>query len=198
MSEEVQTTENPLNRKKIAFSMDSGEPSSGGETSSSTMNGLHGDDMEEITTTKPRYTYISYYFMLVWAGIPFPGISKTLQTIYDFIVFYVIVLIGLLYIAFLIESNGFLNSIMWIFIEVGAMGCWCSYFYAVRWTNAVYKPQTTSVEAWRTDLGFVIIGLGLYAILAGVYFSELDEILSGLNHAEQVIEIIHASTSWAR
>lgn len=185
--------ENPLysaHKKRIMFSVEN-------EDGPAKIAGLHGEDMDEIESKKEKYTLCSYYFMLIWAGVPFPNLSKNYQRAYDIFFGFIIVGLGTIYCLFLIGTTGFLDSVMWLFIEVGAMVCWASYFYAIRW-NDVYTPYTRSFEVWRTDLLFVVIGVSLYAVLAGVYFSEFGTMLSGVSFSDKIIEIIHGATSWSR
>jgi hypothetical protein len=92
---------------------------------------------------------------------------------------------------------GVWDSIMWLFIELGAIGCWSTFFYALRWKMA-YKPFTFSKEVWRDDLRFVLVGVVMYTIIAGVYFSKFSELLGSLPIYGKVIEGYHGITFWSR
>ena len=153
-----------------------------------------GEQQEE---EPERMTLVSYYFVIAWSGAPIPNAPRWFQIFFDCCWIFSVPFFGMLYCLYLIITLGVFDSIMWLFIELGAVGCWSSFFYSLRWKMA-YKPYTFSKEVWKDDLTFVLVGVALYAIIAGVYFSAFTELMAELPAYGKVIEGFHGITSWAR
>jgi hypothetical protein len=156
-------------------------------------------DTDENSKDKKRYLLMSYYLVAAWAGAPFPFFDKcpSLQKSFDICWFLSVPCFGMVYCMYLIICDGFLQSCMWLFIELGAMGCWTSFFRACRKKNA-YHPYANCSLVWNRDLYFVCCAVTLYIVIAGVYFSNFSTLMGELPLYGKIIEGIHGTTSWAR
>jgi hypothetical protein len=144
-----------------------------------------------------EYTFISSYFIAAWAGIPIFVHNPRLQAIYDVLWALDIPAFGMLYCVFMVDAGGLATNAMWIFIELQAMGCWSTFFWALRYHNAYAHTFTIDKIVWRADLVLVIISMLLYSFIAWIYFSSFLSLLTS-NIFQDTVEVMHGVTSWAR
>jgi len=146
------------------------------------------------------HVLISWYMVRLWGGQRLftcdNCVGRTLQRAW-FAMWVVLVGFGVPFSLFMVVRGGLQADSSWLAIEAMAIGCWVAFIYAVNYSG-LYVWRTRYVVAWRWDAALAVLIIGLYAVIAKLYYPGFSVHTHTTDETKNIFETFHGLTTWAR
>lgn len=146
------------------------------------------------------HVLVSSYMVRLWGGQRLftcdSFASRTLQRAW-FGLWVCLVGFGVPFSIFRVITGGLQADSSWLAIEAMAVGCWIAFIYAVN-HSGLYVSCTRYLVAWRWDTSLAVLVVGLYAVIARLYYPGFSVHTRTKDETQNLFELFHGLTTWAR